>query len=101
MSISPGVWVPPNPNVRATVLKMFFPKITKQYEIPKPEPIPPYISIIFEYKKVPEVLPLMNQFSSEIMQYGFFTDEKPENAKLVAESIRKLELPENSRKRTL
>lgn len=93
--------MPPNPNVRATALKMFFPKITKQYEIPKPEPTPPYISIIFEHKKVPEVLPVMNQFSSEIMQYGFFTDEKPEKAQLVAQSIRKLEHPENLPNRTL
>lgn len=80
---------------------MFFPKITNQYEIPEPEPTPPHITIIFDQKKTPVVLNVMNQFSSEIMHYGFFTDDNPEKAQLVAQSIRKLEDPENLHKRTL
>lgn len=96
-----GIWVPPNPEVRATVLRMFFPKVTKQFEIPEPEPTPPYIAIIFDQKKFNEVLQIMNEFSDEIMHYGFFTDENPETAKLVAQSIRKLEEAESMSKRTL
>lgn len=96
-----GIWVPPNANVRATALKLFFPKITKNFEIPEPEPTPPYITVVFGHEKVPEVVNVMNQYSNEIMHYGFFTDENPEKAELVAKSIRKLDNPENLYKRTL
>lgn len=96
-----GIWVPPNANVRAAALKLFFPKIAKNFEIPEPDPTPPYLAVVFAYEKVPEVLNVMNQFSNEIMHYGFFTDENPEKAELIAQSIRKLENPEMLQKRTL
>lgn len=98
---SSGIWVPPNADVRATALRLFFPKIAKHYEIPEPEPIPPYIAVIFGHEKVSEVVNVMTQYSNEIMHYGFFTDENPERAELVAQSIRKLENSENFHKRTL
>lgn len=66
---------------------MFFPKLTKQFEIPEPDPTPPYIAVIFDHRKVPEVVQIMSKFPKYIMQYGFFTDENPEKAQLVAQSV--------------
>lgn len=80
---------------------MFFPKLTKQFEIPEPDPTPPYLAVIFDHSKISEVVQIMNEFSSDIMHYGFFTDENPDKAELVAQSMRKLEQPENFHKRTL
>ncbi|XP_074042871.1 uncharacterized protein [Leptinotarsa decemlineata] len=95
-----GIWVPPTKFLKATCLRLFFPKLAKEFEAPPLQETPKHIAVVFDVKKMNEVLQIMNQFPNEIMHYGFFTKETPEDAELIAKSLRKLELPENKGKRT-
>ncbi|KAG5889777.1 hypothetical protein JTB14_036393 [Gonioctena quinquepunctata] len=95
-----GIWAPQTPFLRATCLRLFYPRITSLFEEPPLQEEPKHLAVIFDTPKMNEVLQVMNQYPDEIMHYGFFTDEHPEQAELVAKSLRKLEMPENRDKRT-
>ncbi|XP_060518187.1 uncharacterized protein LOC132696984 isoform X3 [Cylas formicarius] len=86
-----GIWAPDDPFVRATSLKLFFTKLSQDYTIPEPEPIPEHLAIIFGYDKKEDVFQVVGEYQDEVMRYGFFTTEKPDNTQLVAKSVRRLE----------
>lgn len=86
-----GLWVPPNAQTRATAIKLLFPRVYDPIALPEPIPTPPYIAIVFEAYKRKELADLMAEYESEIMHYGFFTDENPDTAELVAKTIQKYE----------
>ncbi|KAF7273098.1 hypothetical protein GWI33_014161 [Rhynchophorus ferrugineus] len=86
-----GVWVPMKPQLRATALKLFFPKVTKEFLIPEPEPEPDHVAIIFPINKKDEILPVVHQYQQEVMKRGFFTSENPDDAQLVAKTLKELE----------
>ncbi|XP_030752430.1 uncharacterized protein LOC115879656 isoform X3 [Sitophilus oryzae] len=86
-----GIWVPPTPEVRATALKLFFPKVTQEFHIPDPEPEPEHIAVVFPLNKKDEVFPIMHQFPNEIMKRGFFSTENAEDTRLIAKSLKQLE----------
>lgn len=86
-----GVWVPENKYVLATMLRLFFEKIVSSYLIQPPEDIPPHYAIIFNAIKRIELKELMHKYSTEILNYGFFTSEIPQESTLIAKSIKKYE----------
>ncbi|KAJ8920579.1 hypothetical protein NQ315_004718 [Exocentrus adspersus] len=91
----PGIWVPPNPLVKATFLKLCFHKLSANYLIPEPEPIPEHYAIIFDLHKANNALQIAHKYPEEIMRYAYFTSEIPEEAELVAKTPRKLDEIEN------
>ncbi|XP_057668830.1 uncharacterized protein LOC130901433 isoform X3 [Diorhabda carinulata] len=95
-----GIWVPAIPCVRATVLRLFFPKLSGPYVIPEPEPEPEHLAIIFDKKKTREALRTMGHWPEQIMNYGFFSNEDPEDTELIAKSVQRLEDPNIRVKRT-
>ncbi|XP_050307499.1 uncharacterized protein LOC126744182 [Anthonomus grandis grandis] len=85
------VWVPLTPQIRATALRMYFPKVTADFTIEEPPPEPEHLAVIFPIKKKDEVVPILNQFPNMIMKQGIFSSELPEDAQVVAKSLKKLE----------
>ncbi|XP_044267394.1 tropomyosin-1, isoforms 33/34-like isoform X1 [Tribolium madens] len=88
---SVGVWAPDNELIKATALRLFFHRLTEHYLIPEPEPTPPHYAVVFEAIRRHEIASFMEKYSDQVIRYGFFTSEKPEEAKLVAKSIYKYE----------
>ncbi|XP_015836128.1 fibrous sheath CABYR-binding protein-like [Tribolium castaneum] len=88
---SVGVWAPENELIKATALRLFFHKLTEHYLIPEPEPTPPHYAVVFEAMRRHEIASFMEKYSDQVIRYGFFTSERPEEAKLVAKSIYKYE----------
>ncbi|RZC38575.1 uncharacterized protein BDFB_005350 [Asbolus verrucosus] len=86
-----GLWVPENELEKATALRLFFPKITEHHLIPEPEPTPPHYAVVFDALRRQDVLNLMEKYPNEIIRFGFFTSEVPENAKLIAKNLKKYE----------
>ncbi|KAL1491011.1 hypothetical protein ABEB36_011672 [Hypothenemus hampei] len=86
-----SIWVPPTAEVRATVLRMFFPRITAEFTIAPPPVKPEHIAIVFPLNKRDEVLHVMHQYPNEIMKHGVFSSEIPDATKLIAKSFRQLE----------
>lgn len=91
-----GLWTPTNPLTKAMALKFFFPKHSEQHIPPEPEPTPPYVAVCYDAYKRHEILALQEQFPKAIMRFGFFTDEVPENAKLIAKSLPNFEIKKAS-----
>ncbi|KAJ8982018.1 hypothetical protein NQ317_007726 [Molorchus minor] len=86
-----GIWAPRNYCMMATCLKQFFPKSAIQYAIPEPEPIPPHYAVVFDITKFHDALAVINKYPHDIMNHGFFTTDKPEEAELIAKTYHKLE----------
>ncbi|GJQ67182.1 hypothetical protein Trydic_g8092 [Trypoxylus dichotomus] len=82
-----GVWVPPNKPTRALALYMLFPSHTSSHVPPEPEPIPPHIAVAYDAIKRSEVMALIDEYPKDVLRFGFFTDEKPETAKLIAKTV--------------
>lgn len=87
-----GLWAPPNPFVRAATLKLFYSKMVANYIIPEPEPEPPYYVMVFREHDKHNIFDIIDQYPNEVKRYGFFTSEKPEDAELVAKTLKRLEL---------
>lgn len=86
-----GLWVPPNPMTTATFFKLFFKKLTAGCLIPEPEPIPEHFTVAFDISKANNALQIAHKYPEEILRYGYFTSEVPEEATLVARTPRTLE----------
>lgn len=86
-----AVWAPENELIKATALRLFFHRMTEHFLIPEPEPTPPHYAVVFDAIRRHEIASLMEKFSDQVIRYGFFTSEHPEDAKLVAKSIYKYE----------
>lgn len=72
-----SIWVPVNPQVRATALRMFFPKVSADHTIPEPPPEPEHLAIIFPVTRKEEVLKLFSNFDSSSLKFvnaGFASD---------------------------
>ncbi|KAI4466131.1 hypothetical protein MML48_3g00010990 [Holotrichia oblita] len=82
-----GIWVPPNSKTRALALYMLFPTHTVSHVPPEPEPIPPHIAVAYDAFKRSDVMALIEEYQKDVMRFGFFTDEKPETAKLIAKTV--------------
>ncbi|KAF5275639.1 hypothetical protein FQA39_LY06751 [Lamprigera yunnana] len=82
-----GIWAPPNNLVRATAIKLLFPKIYDPVALQEPIPEPPHIAIAFDAAKRREIFNLVEQYEDYVMHYGFFTDDQAEKAQLIAKSL--------------
>lgn len=82
-----GVWVPPNKQTRALAIYMLFPSHASPHVPPEPEPIPPHIAVAYDAIKRSEVMALVEEYPKDVLRFGFFTDEKPETAKLIAKTV--------------
>ncbi|CAG9768427.1 unnamed protein product [Ceutorhynchus assimilis] len=92
-----GIWAPVDPRIQATALRMFFPKVAKDFTIPEPAPEPEHLAIVFPITKR-DAISVMQEHPMEIMKHGVFTSENLENTKLVASSLKKLDkMPVNER----
>ncbi|CAG9862739.1 unnamed protein product [Phyllotreta striolata] len=100
VQILTGVWIPKKPYIRATMLRMFFPKYSDNLEVPDPGPLPPHYAMVFDTPKIKSALKIMGKWPKEFIYYGFFTSEDPENTELVAKSVQRLERPDYKSKRT-
>lgn len=70
-----SIWAPVKPQVRATALRMFFPKVSTDYTIPEPPPEPEHLAIIFPVTRKEEVLKLFSNFNSlKFVNAGFARD---------------------------
>lgn len=87
-----ALWAPPNSFVRAASLKLFYPKLTLNYIIPEPKPEPPYYVMVFNDHQKQQVFNIIEKYPNEIKRYGFFSSENPEEAQLIAKTLKKLEL---------
>ncbi|CAG9862740.1 unnamed protein product [Phyllotreta striolata] len=100
VQLLPGVWIPHSAFIRATMLRLFFHKFTENFEIPDPGPTPPHYAMVFDTNKIKDALHCMSKWPKQILHYGFFTNENPAEAELVAKSVQRLELPDYRAKRT-
>lgn len=82
-----GVWVPSNPNTRALAIYMLFPKQALPHVPPEPEAIPPHIAVAYDAIKRSEVMALIEEYPKDVLRFGFFTEDKPETAKLIAKTV--------------
>lgn len=82
-----GLWAPPNAYTKATAIKLLFPKQYDPIALPQRPPVPPHVAIIFEAFKRREVLDLINEYRSDIIRFGFFSDDNPVNTKLIAKTL--------------
>lgn len=90
-----GIWTPHNQLVKATFQRLFFHKVTADYLIPEPEPIPEHFAVIFDLTKANNALQIAHKYPEEILRFAYFTSEVPEDAELVAKTPRRLEHSEN------
>ncbi|XP_050505040.1 thioredoxin domain-containing protein 3 homolog isoform X2 [Diabrotica virgifera virgifera] len=95
-----GIWAPSVACVKATILRLFFPKLASAYEIPDPEPEPEHLALVFDTRKIRDALHVMSQWPDQIMHYGFFSNEDPHDTELIAKSVQRLEKPAYRDKRT-
>lgn len=86
-----AIWAPENELIKATGLRLFFTKYTEHYLIPEPEPIPPHYAVVFDAIRRSEIADVIEKYPEQVLRYGFFTSEVPEEAQLVAKSIKKYE----------
>lgn len=82
-----GVWVPPDQRTRALAIYMLFPNQALPHVPPEPEPIPPHIAVAYDAIKRSDVLALIEEYQKDVMRFGFFSDEKPDTAKLIAKTV--------------
>lgn len=87
----PGIWAPPNDFVKATCLRLFFPRLTHSMLVPEPEPTPEHLAVVFDCLRRNDIRALMQKYPEHVMRYGFFSSETPEEAQLVAKSFKKYE----------
>lgn len=85
------IWTPHDKYSTANAMKVFFQRLTEHYVVPEPPPIPDHIAVSFDAFKRSEVLDIINQYPEDVMRYGFFTSEVPEEAKLIAKTAPKFE----------
>lgn len=86
-----GVWVPDNKYTVTTLLRLFFHNIVSSYLIEPPSKTPSHYAFVFDAIQRTELKELMSKYSTEILKYGFFSNEIPEEATLIAKSIKQYE----------
>ncbi|XP_065172329.1 thioredoxin domain-containing protein 3-like [Atheta coriaria] len=86
-----GLWAPANDLVKSTALKYCFPLITSALILPEPEPAPAHLAIAFEVFKKHDIYKVMDEYESEILAFGFFTSDQPDEAKLIAKTKKQYE----------
>lgn len=79
-----SVWVPGDSKTKALALSLLFPRMTSDQVVPEPEPIAPHVAVAFDTLKRNEVMSLINEYPKDVMRYGFFTSDDPEQAKLLS-----------------
>lgn len=79
-----SIWVPDSKMTKALAVKTFYPKLTADQVIKEPPPIPPHVAVAFDTLKRLEVLALIEDYRAEVMRYGFFTSDDPDEAELIS-----------------
>lgn len=86
-----GIWAPDNKYTLATLLRLFFPNIVLSYLIQPPAKTPSHYAFVFDAIQRTDLKELMRRYSTEVLKYGFFTSETPEEATLIAKTIKQYE----------
>ncbi|XP_050357836.1 uncharacterized protein LOC126778391 [Nymphalis io] len=84
----PGLYSPPNILAKANGLSFFYPKIVSQITPIESEYLPPHVLVMFGIDKRHEVKEVMEQFRSEILNYGIFIGDDPNTAEHLAYTIK-------------
>uniref|UniRef100_T1GUM7 DUF4746 domain-containing protein n=1 Tax=Megaselia scalaris TaxID=36166 RepID=T1GUM7_MEGSC len=85
--IIPPIWVPHDRRTHAALIYVLFRQQTINFLAPDPPPEPEHLILAFDAHKTRQVAPIMNKNPEDILHYGYFTSDDPEDAKLIANSI--------------
>lgn len=89
-----GLWAPPNSLTKGVALKILFPNLASPFKLPDAKIIPLHIAVAYDAFKAQEVMELNVKFPGQILEFGFFTSDIPEEAKLIAKTVEKFESKE-------
>ncbi|XP_055376299.1 thioredoxin domain-containing protein 6 isoform X2 [Condylostylus longicornis] len=87
----PSLWTPANKRTNAAGIYVFFRHQTLPFLPPDPIPDPPHLVVIFDAYKKKEIRDLITKWNEDVLSYGFFTSEDPNEAKVVANSAKNYE----------
>ncbi|KAL5292066.1 NME8 family protein [Megaselia abdita] len=83
----PPIWVPHDRRTHATLIYVLFRQQTVGFLAPDPPPEPAHLVLAFDAHKTRQITNIMNKNPEDILHYGYFTSDDPEEAKLIANSI--------------
>ncbi|XP_017877335.1 uncharacterized protein LOC108623388, partial [Ceratina calcarata] len=97
--VFPLVWTPPNPRNKAIVFRNIFATYTNNtYPYEDKTAKVPIVVFKYDYTKKSELKMILQEFEDEVINFGIFESDKPQEAKLLAKSITEFE--SNTRERT-
>lgn len=85
----PPIWVPFDRRTHASLIYVLFRQQTVGFLAPDPPPEPVHLVLAFDAHKTRQISNIMNKNPEDILHYGYFTSDDPEDAKLIANSIPK------------
>ncbi|KAJ8982019.1 hypothetical protein NQ317_007727 [Molorchus minor] len=86
-----GIWAPPNKLAKATALKLLFPNLSGPYRFPDFVPTPLYVAVGYDAFKARDILKLSDQYPGQVMAYGFFTSDVPQEGQLISKTVEEFE----------
>lgn len=72
-----GIWTPPNTKTMAMFVYLYFRKYTEQFVPPDPIPFRPHLLLIFAASRRSSLFPLIMEYRSDVLAYGYFTLDDP------------------------
>nr|CAI5848239.1 unnamed protein product [Callosobruchus analis] len=86
-----GLWAPPNPHCKAYALKQLFPSLTEPHLLTHVPTVPLFIIVAYDAFKAHDIAELMDKYPGQVLSYGFFTSDVPQETKLIAKTFTEFE----------
>ncbi|GLH03604.1 Uncharacterized protein GBIM_09476, partial [Gryllus bimaculatus] len=82
----PALWAPLTEEQKAEAVILLFPSYIEELIGPEPPPPPPHLAVVFEAHKYPEIIEALEDYSDDVIRFGFFDGSNPDTAKKMATS---------------
>ncbi|XP_045452819.1 uncharacterized protein LOC123661931 [Melitaea cinxia] len=87
----PGFYAPPNDVAKTNGLAILFPTLVLEHVTPEPEFLPPHVAVMIDMTKRYKAIEAVTCYKKDIIHMGIFKGTNPNNATLVAHSIKQFE----------